>query len=195
MSLLIGLTIAIGMSIAAAAVYASVTDSDGVAGLDRPVLQLAVRLRSPVVDHLAAARALIFGTIGLPIIAVTAIAVATLLMTLAGKSIVGRTRPPHADAIAPFETSPSFPSGHSLKALVVLGVIAYVLWLHIRGRSSRRLIVVLAAAIAVLVGLSRILLGTHWFTDVLASWALGCAWLALIVTFHRAYEQNTRPLT
>jgi undecaprenyl-diphosphatase len=40
---------------------------------------------------------------------------------------------------------------------------------------------------AITIGLSRVFLGHHWFTDVVAAWLLGAAWLALVITAHRLY--------
>jgi len=113
-------------------------------------------------------------------------------LTIAGKDIIGRHRPLRIDAIPPYETSPSFPSGHTLNATVILGIIAYLLILRQHSRAARALTIVVAVVIAVATGLSRILLGAHWFTDVLAGWLLGAAWLALVITAHRLYLTTRR---
>jgi membrane-associated phospholipid phosphatase len=47
------------------------------------------------------------------------------------------------------------------------------------------LTVVLASTFAAAMGLSRVYLGHHWFTDVLVAWTLGLAWLAVVITAHR----------
>ncbi|MGN6744036.1 MAG: phosphatase PAP2 family protein [Amnibacterium sp.] len=190
----------------AARVYDAVTERDGVAGLDVPLLHAAASLRSPVTDGVAGAVAYGFGPIGLPILAHVAIAVlslrrrawtpailvvaaglGSLAMTIAGKDIIDRHRPPLADAIPPFEYSPSFPSGHTLNATVVVGVVAYLILLRRRTVAARVVAVVVAVGIPLLVGLTRILLGAHWFTDVLAGWLLGALWLAIVITAHRLY--------
>ncbi len=65
--------------------------------------------------------------------------------------------------------------------------MAYLLILRQTTRQAGILTVAAAAVFAVTMGLSRVFLGHHWFTDVLVAWTLGVAWLALVVTAHRLY--------
>lgn len=85
----------------------------------------------------------------------------------------------------PFETSPSFPSGHTLNATVVVGVLAYLLMLRLASRAARIAVGVGAAAFALAMGLSRVFLGHHWLSDVVAAWLFGLGWLTVVVTAHR----------
>lgn len=205
-TLLVGMAMAVVLSALAVQVYDAVTDSDGVAGLDRPLLAAAIGLRSPIADTLATGYTDIAGPIGMPVLAVAALlflsirrkswtpailiaaaGTGSLLMTIAGKQLIGRTRPPLWDAVPPYEYSPSFPSGHSLNAVVIAGVVAYLLILRQHRVRVRVTTVVVAAVFAFTIGISRVFLGHHWFTDVLAAWALGAAWLALVITAHRLY--------
>jgi membrane-associated phospholipid phosphatase len=206
------LTLAAGALIAAvltalfSEVYESVVDADGVAGLDHPVLDAAKSVRSPALNLVITGYTDIGGTVGMPILAlVTTVVLAlrrrswtpailiviaaagSLLMTIAGKQLIGRTRPLLADAVPPYEYSASFPSGHSLNSVVIAGVVAYLVILRLKSRRSRIWTAALAAAFAVTIGLSRVYLGHHWLTDVLAAWTLGLAWLALVITAHRLY--------
>ncbi|HEY8320074.1 MAG TPA: phosphatase PAP2 family protein [Amnibacterium sp.] len=205
-TLAVGVVVIFLLAFLASRVYDAVTERDGVAGFDRPVLQAVKGLRSPVADGIAGAVAYGFGPIGMPILALVAIAIlalrrrswtpvilvvaagaGSLAMTIAGKDIIDRHRPLRIDAIPPFESSPSFPSGHTLNATVIAGVVAYLILLRRRTVAGRTATVVAAVVIAVVVGLTRILLGAHWFTDVLAGWLLGAAWLAIVITAHRLY--------
>jgi membrane-associated phospholipid phosphatase len=199
-----GLVPAVLLTLGSAEVYESVTESDGVARLDQPVLDAALMLRSPQLDSAVTAFTNLGGTIGMPILAaaamlamalrwrswtpvllVCAAAAGSLLMTVAGKEVVGRARPALTEAVPPFEYSASFPSGHSLNAVVISGVVAYLLVLHLHSRGAKVLTVVLASTFAAAMGLSRVYLGHHWFTDVLVAWTLGLAWLAVVITAHR----------
>jgi membrane-associated phospholipid phosphatase len=211
LTLVIGGAIVLLLAFLASRVYDAVTESDGVAGLDRPILMFAMSLRNPTLDVIVAGFTESVGPVGMPIVAVVAILVlalrrrswtpviliaatgiGSLLMTLAGKDIIGRHRPPLSDAVPPYEYSPSFPSGHTLNAVAVVGIIAYLLILRRHRTRSRVLIVVAMVVFALAVGCSRVFLGAHWFTDVLAGWILGAAWLALVITAHRLYL-TTRP--
>ncbi|PPJ37132.1 hypothetical protein C5E45_15785 [Nocardia nova] len=94
------------------------------------------------------------------------------------KSAIGRHRPPAIDQLVT-ETSPSFPSGHTLGSTAVTGVLAAMIVLSPCGRVARVTAVAAAALFAVVIGLTRIYLGVHWTTDVLAGWSIGLVWLAL----------------
>lgn len=76
----------------------------------------------------------------------------------------------------------SFPSGHTLAATVFYGVLACYLWTHARSPAERAALVVGALLMVALVAFSRVYLGVHYLTDVLAAVAEGLAWLAICVT-------------
>lgn len=108
--------------------------------------------------------------------------VGTVLLALvsseAMKAIYGRPRPdlvPHGSYVY----SASFPSGHStLSAATFLTLAVLVSSLEAR-RQAKALVYALAFAILAAVGLSRVYLGVHWPSDVLAGWCLGAAWAFL----------------
>jgi undecaprenyl-diphosphatase len=110
---------------------------------------------------------------------------AYLLVTGAGalvmdpvlKSLVGRLRPAVAHPIA-HGGGNSFPSGHSLGSIVCYGAVLLVFLPAARGRWRPAFVTVIAALIA-LIGISRVLLGVHYLSDVLGAWALGITWLGI----------------
>lgn len=187
-------------------VYEAVTEGDGVSFLDHPALDLAVRLRSGWLTGLAETFTYAAGRLGLPLLALVVVGLlvwrrrdweapflvgtalaGALVLTVLGKDMVGRLRPPTALALPPFETSPAWPSGHSLNATVLAVVTAYLVLLSARRRRWRVLIVLGCLVFALAVGLSRVYLGQHWLTDVMGGWALGAAWAMAVVTSHRVW--------
>jgi membrane-associated phospholipid phosphatase len=76
----------------------------------------------------------------------------------------------------------SFPSGHALAATVLYGVFAAYAIRNLRSAPARTAVLIGAALIVALVAFSRIYLGVHYLSDVLAAIAEGVAWLALCYT-------------
>ena len=82
----------------------------------------------------------------------------------------------------------SFPSGHSMGAMCFFGSLAYVIFFTIERRHVLRMVAVLACALAMLaIGASRIYLGVHYFTDVVAGYTAGLCWMAVCFTGTEAW--------
>ncbi len=79
----------------------------------------------------------------------------------------------------------SFPSGHTLHYTAFWGFFVYLCFTEMRGRWLRWLPVGGIGSMIGLVGPSRIYLGHHWLTDVLASYCLGAGYLATLIGLHR----------
>lgn len=113
------------------------------------------------------------------LVAITSLGAGVLVWVI--KRLVGRQRPPEASRLV-FEPSLSYPSGHTLGSTVVAGIVAIVLIPQLTKHWVRVAATVLAVAFPIAVGLSRIYLGVHWTTDVLAGWIIGLMWLLLCAT-------------
>ena len=109
------------------------------------------------------------------------------------KHLVGRTRPdlvPHLDQVY----SASFPSGHSAMSPVVYFTLAGILAAGEPSRAGKTLLLGAAVLLVLAVGASRVYLGVHWPTDVVAGWAMGTA-VALLATLvlHRLAAHPAAP--
>ena len=114
------------------------------------------------------------------------------------KALVGRLRPVVAHPIA-HGGGNSFPSGHALGSIVCYGALFLVFLPATRG-IWRRVFTAVIVTLIVAIGVSRLLLGVHYLSDVLGAWALGITWLgvtAFAVELSRkaAGEPVTDPVT
>jgi membrane-associated phospholipid phosphatase len=90
-----------------------------------------------------------------------------------------RDRPFFPDPLAT-ESTFSFPSGHALVSLAVYGSIALVLARRLSSHTQRALLLGATALLVIAIGFSRLYLGVHFLSDVLAGYAAGAAWLAFL---------------
>jgi membrane-associated phospholipid phosphatase len=101
------------------------------------------------------------------------------------KELVGRPRPPEPDTGVSLA---SFPSGHTLQATLLFGLLPLAVWLLTERAAAHRIAVLVSAAAIVAVGASRVLLGAHWPTDVVGGVLVG---LALILVAEHVLTVRT----
>jgi membrane-associated phospholipid phosphatase len=116
------------------------------------------------------------------------------LLTAALKVGFRRDRPVFDEPLASAGTY-SFPSGHALVSLVVYGALAYVLATRLRSPHARVACFAGAALLAFVIGFSRLYLGVHFLSDVLAGFSAGTAWLLVCIATYRFWAQRrVRPI-
>jgi undecaprenyl-diphosphatase len=104
------------------------------------------------------------------------------LLTVILKNLIQRPRPVGAAEFL-FGTTYSFPSGHALGSLVGYGMLAYVIGsMWVDSRRARTRLVIATAVLVIAIGLSRLYLGVHYFSDVVAGYAVGVLWLSVCIS-------------
>jgi undecaprenyl-diphosphatase len=109
------------------------------------------------------------------------------------KVLFDRPRPPAEDQLVS-AANESLPSGHATMSIVVIGTLVVLAWSG-RGTAARAALVAVATVCVGAIGASRIYLGVHWFSDVIAGWLVGAAWLALCVTLWSWWRARHEPAT
>ena len=110
------------------------------------------------------------------------------------KALVGRLRPVVANPVA-HGNGNSFPSGHALGSIVCYGALFLVFLPAVSGRWRRVFTAVIVTLIAA-IGVSRLLLGVHYLSDVLGAWALGITWLGVTAfAFELSRQVAGQPVT
>jgi undecaprenyl-diphosphatase len=127
------------------------------------------------------------------------------VITLAGalvldgtlKLIFHRPRPPAAFFGTPLPDSYSFPSGHALFSVCFFGVLAELASARVKSRASRVAIWMAAVVLAFVIGLSRVYLGVHYPSDVIAGYAAAVVWVVTVASgdrlLRRSAERRRQP--
>ncbi len=114
--------------------------------------------------------------------------VGALLLDPSMKALVGRLRPV-VDVPVAAAPGNSFPSGHALGSMVVYGALALVFLAAVPPR-WRKLFLAVPITVVLAVGLTRVALGVHYLSDVLAGWLLGAAWLSVTAYAFRVWRRE-----
>lgn len=101
------------------------------------------------------------------------------LLSFILKIIIDRDRPQGVKLIE--ADGLSFPSGHSMSSIAFYGFIIYLAWMHFNRKSVKISISIGLSLFILLIGFSRVYLGVHYPSDVIAGFAAGIAWLAICI--------------
>lgn len=197
--LLLPLAGLVAFTLVASQLTEGVLESGDLAALDPPVSEVAAAARGTVTTGLAQYVTLLGSEASIGLLTVLILAVlavrrrwapfAMLLgtmgvsaaITLGMKQTIARPRPPADLMLAPADLTYSFPSGHTLNSTVLFGLLAGLVVARARTWWGRATAVLAWVAASVAVGLSRVYLGYHWLTDVLAGWSIALALLSAAV--------------
>lgn len=176
------------------------TESDGLAAFDPGLTDKAVSHRTPVLTGVAHSLTFIGSTpvlITLTLVAALLLwrwtsslrAPAVLLIAMIGssaltsglKALIGRKRPDVTLVLGPAAHSFAFPSGHTLNSTVFFITLAVLISVRLRSLRNKILVLAVAVMLSTGIGLSRVYLGYHWATDVLAGWTVAVTWLAMVL--------------
>ena len=111
----------------------------------------------------------------------------TFGVNVALKHLIDRPRPDPAivRVMAEVDTS-SFPSAHAMHATVLIGMLALLIYLHLKPERLKMALLAFLFLFWLATGFSRIYLGVHWFSDVMGGYLWGLALLALAVKAYRS---------
>lgn len=99
---------------------------------------------------------------------------------------------PEAQVGIPVHTIPSFPSGHSMFAILAMGLLAYLLIPNMPSRFWKWFVALAAVLLILFVGFSRVFQGGHYLSDILAGYALGMIWGTFVYTLLEAIAVKRR---
>ncbi|MDQ0882590.1 phosphatase PAP2 family protein [Peribacillus sp. V2I11] len=126
----------------------------------------------------------------LELVLFTAVMVGSPLLNLMVKLFFQRARP---DLHRLIEIGGySFPSGHAMNAFSLYGILTFLLWRHITAMWARILLILFSMMMILSIGISRIYLGVHYPSDIIAGYLAGGCWIAISIWFFQRYQDRRK---
>lgn len=82
----------------------------------------------------------------------------------------------------------SFPSGHAMNAMAFYGILAYILWWYVPGRWGRTLLIITSSVFILMIGISRIYLGVHYPSDIIAGYFASGFFITLVIFLFQSFN-------
>ena len=191
--------------------YIGMDQQTGLGALNQPILSWMISHRNSNLTDIAKivttiANPLIFASIVCLIVIIWAIVKREIwrpIMLAGAMAIAAATsvilkfaikdpRPPQIDMVPLFETDFSFPSGHTIGMAVFLFVLGYLIYSRHFSVMRFWVWIIIAIVGTSLIALSRLYLGYHWLTDVVASLGLALIILAVVIFIDIVFIKNSR---
>jgi len=114
--------------------------------------------------------------------------IGSTLLNVLLKYLFQRTRPDINQIV--FEEGFSFPSGHSMAAFSLYGMLTFLLWRHLKTRVGRGTLLTINSLMILLIGYSRIYLGVHYPSDVIGAYAASGFWLFTVIWIYQWIQER-----
>ncbi|MFP3511908.1 phosphatase PAP2 family protein [Peribacillus sp. SIMBA_075] len=86
----------------------------------------------------------------------------------------------------------SFPSGHAMNAFSLYSILTFLLWRHITAKWARVLLILFSMSMILSIGISRIYLGVHYPSDIIAGYLAGGFWISISIWFFQRYQDRRK---
>lgn len=122
-------------------------------------------------------------------IKIASISVSSVLLMFFLKMLFGRPRP--LEPLLSPASGLSFPSGHAFMSFAFFGLWIYVVYKRVQSKIFKGILITLLLGIVMIIGISRIYLRVHYFSDVMAGMCLGLIWLVISLVILNKLEQKS----